>query len=66
MPRFVVKTGTADMNVVAPHWPETPVLAYGPGDSNLDHTPNEHIDLNEYLRAIEVLKGTLLVLTGQA
>jgi LysW-gamma-L-lysine carboxypeptidase len=66
MPRFVVKTGTADMNVVAPHWPETPVLAYGPGDSSLDHTPNEHIDLNEYLRAIEVLKGTLLVLTGQA
>ena len=58
-PRFVVKTGTADMNVVAPHWPETPVVAYGPGDSSLDHTPNEHIDLNEYLRAIAVLKDAL-------
>jgi len=58
-PRFVVKTGTADMNVVAPHWPDTPVVAYGPGDSSLDHTPNEHIDLNEYLRAIEVLRGVL-------
>lgn len=54
-PRFVVKTGTADMNVVAPHWPDTPIVAYGPGDSSLDHTPQEHIDLNEYLQAIEVL-----------
>lgn len=58
-PRFVVKTGTADMNVVAPHWPETPVVAYGPGDSSLDHTPNEHIDLQEYLQAVEILKATL-------
>ncbi|MBE7552492.1 MAG: M20/M25/M40 family metallo-hydrolase [Anaerolineales bacterium] len=58
-PRFVVKTGTADMNVVAPHWPDTPVVAYGPGDSSLDHTPEEHIDLNEYLRAIGVLREVL-------
>lgn len=60
-PRFVVKTGTSDMNVVAPEWPGTPVLAYGPGDSALDHTPDEHIDLDEYVRAIRVLN---LVLTG--
>ncbi len=58
-PRFVVKTGTADMNVVAPHWPDTPIIAYGPGDSSLDHTPNEHINLKEYLQAIEVLTATL-------
>jgi len=57
-PRFVVKTGTSDMNVVAPVW-GCPVLAYGPGDSSLDHTPDEHIDLTEYLRAIEVLKTAL-------
>lgn len=57
-PRFVVKTGTSDMNVVAPVW-QCPILAYGPGDSSLDHTPNEHIDLNEYLRSITVLKGAL-------
>ena len=57
-PRFVVKTGTSDMNVVAPVW-QCPVLAYGPGDSSLDHTPDEHIDLNEYLRAIDVLKIAL-------
>ncbi len=58
-PRFVVKTGTADMNVVGPHWPNTPIVAYGPGDSSLDHTPNEHIDLNEYLRAITLLRDVL-------
>jgi LysW-gamma-L-lysine carboxypeptidase len=61
-PRFVVKTGTADMNVVAPHWPDTPIVAYGPGDSSLDHTPHEHIDLNEYLRAIGVLQAVLVKL----
>jgi LysW-gamma-L-lysine carboxypeptidase len=58
-PRFVVKTGTADMNVVGPHWTDTPIVAYGPGDSSLDHTPNEHIDLNEYQRAVEVLSLVL-------
>jgi LysW-gamma-L-lysine carboxypeptidase len=65
-PRFVVKTGTSDMNVVGPHWPGTPLLAYGPGDSSLDHTPKEHIDLNEYLRAVEILKAVLDALTGQS
>ncbi|MCB0213140.1 MAG: M20/M25/M40 family metallo-hydrolase [Anaerolineae bacterium] len=58
-PRFVVKTGTADMNVVGPHWPATPIVAYGPGDSSLDHTPDEHIDVTEYTTAIEVLGGVL-------
>ncbi len=62
-PRFVVKTGTADMNVVGPHWPDTPIVAYGPGDSRLDHTPDEHIDLKEYLRAIEVLAEVLVNLS---
>ena len=57
-PRFKVKTGTSDMNVVGPAW-ECPILAYGPGDSQLDHTPNEHISLEEYLKAIEVLAGVL-------
>jgi len=59
VPRFVVKTGTSDMNVVAPAWPSTSFVAYGPGDSNLDHTPEEHIDLAEYDRAIDVLRLVL-------
>lgn len=53
-PRFVTKTGTSDMNLVAPVW-NCPIVAYGPGDSALDHTPDEHVDLDEYLRAIDVL-----------
>ncbi len=54
VPRFKVKTGTSDMNVVAPVW-KCPTVAYGPGDSSLDHTPNEHIDLQEYLRSVRIL-----------
>ena len=46
------------MNIVGPHW-NCPILAYGPGDSSLDHTPDEHIDLDEYLRAIDVLTAVL-------
>jgi len=57
-PRFKLKTGTSDMNVVAARW-GVPVLAYGPGDSALDHTPDEHVDLEEYGRAIRVLRGAL-------
>ncbi|MFN8379672.1 MAG: [LysW]-lysine hydrolase [Anaerolineae bacterium] len=57
-PRFVHKTGTSDMNVVGPIW-NCPIAAYGPGDSSLDHTPDEHIDLDEYQRAIAVLTDAL-------
>jgi LysW-gamma-L-lysine carboxypeptidase len=63
-PRFVVKTGTSDMNVVAPAWPTTPVVAYGPGDSSLDHTPREHIAVSEFLRSVAVLRGVLRRLVG--
>jgi LysW-gamma-L-lysine carboxypeptidase len=62
-PSFSVKTGTSDMNLVAPLW-GTPILAYGPGDSALDHTPEEHIMLSEYLKAVGVLGHVLQVLAG--
>jgi len=61
-PRFVYKTGTADLNTVAPVW-KCPALVYGPGDSSLDHTPNEHISLEEYVKAIMVLHEALKGLT---
>ena len=61
-PRFVYKTGTADLNVVAPVW-SCPAVVYGPGDSALDHTPNEHLSLEEYKRATDVLVGALRKLT---
>ncbi len=60
-PAFTVKTGTADMNIAGPAW-KCPIVAYGPGDSALDHTPNEHLDLEEYMRAIQVLEGVLTAL----
>lgn len=57
-PAFTVKTGTADMNIAGPAW-NCPIVAYGPGDSALDHTPNEHLDLTEYERAIDVVARVL-------
>ncbi|GHF49854.1 LysW-gamma-L-lysine carboxypeptidase [Deinococcus metalli] len=57
-PVFKVKTGTSDMNVVAELWP-APTVAYGPGDSALDHTPDERVDLAEYDRAVAVLTAAL-------
>ena len=62
-PGFVVKTGTADVNIVAPVW-GCPAVVYGPGDSNLDHTPNEHISLDEYVLAVEVLREALKKLSS--
>ena len=49
------------MNVVGPAW-QCPILAYGPGDSTLDHTPQEHVLIEEYLRAIDVLAAALRTL----
>jgi len=57
-PGYLLKTGTSDMNVVGPAW-RCPILAYGPGDSSLDHTPEEHIQIEEYLAAIRVLERAL-------
>jgi [amino group carrier protein]-lysine/ornithine hydrolase len=57
-PGFVNKTGTSDMNIVGPAW-NIPIVAYGPGDSRLDHTPEEHIVLEDYHRAIDVVTHVL-------
>ena len=61
-PRFKMKTGTSDMNILAPVW-GCSALAYGPGDSKLDHTPDEAIDLDEFRRGVEVLNSALQQLT---
>ncbi len=57
-PRFVLKTGTSDMNVVGPVW-GCPIVAYGAGDAALDHTPEERIHLGEFRRSIAVLSRVL-------
>ncbi len=57
-PTFTIKSGTSDMNLTAPVW-QCPTVAYGPGDSDLDHTPHESISISEYQRAIQVLAEVL-------
>jgi len=52
------------MNVVGPAW-GCPIAAYGPGNSALDHTPEEYIDLAEFQRGIRVLTTTLEILGGK-
>ncbi|WP_244901747.1 M20/M25/M40 family metallo-hydrolase [Streptomyces europaeiscabiei] len=54
-PRFVVKKGTSDMNTLATTWHDVPMVAYGPGDSSLDHTDEERIDPMEYRTARTLL-----------
>lgn len=57
--QFQRKTGTADLNRVAPAW-GCPAAAYGPGDSALDHTPDEYLDLEELRQSTAVLSDWLL------
>jgi LysW-gamma-L-lysine carboxypeptidase len=57
-PTFKVKTGTSDMNLLGPAW-NVPILAYGPGDSSLDHTPHEHLVIEEYKKSVSVLQKAL-------
>ncbi|HWG90413.1 MAG TPA: [LysW]-lysine hydrolase [Candidatus Thermoplasmatota archaeon] len=56
--KYVKKTGTSDMNVLAPTW-NVPCIAYGPGDSSLDHTPQERVSVEEYLASIDILEASL-------
>jgi LysW-gamma-L-lysine carboxypeptidase len=57
-PRIKVKTGTSDMNLVGPAW-GCPIVAYGPGDSRLDHQPDEHVLVEDVERATEILTGVI-------
>jgi len=57
-PGFQVKTGTADLNLLAPRW-GCEAVAYGPGDAALDHTPREALELEEFLRSVRVLEDLL-------
>ncbi|WP_255192778.1 [LysW]-lysine hydrolase [Natronobeatus ordinarius] len=54
-PRLLRKTGTSDMNVYAGAW-DCPMATYGPGDSDLDHAPDERLSLAEFDRSVAVLE----------
>ena len=64
-PRLLRKTGTSDMNVYAGAW-DCPMVTYGPGDSALDHAPDERLGLAEYDRAIAVLLRVYTELCGES
>ena len=57
-PVFKRKTGTCDMNILGESW-NVPMLAYGPGDSRLDHTPDERLYLNDYLISVRVFSDVI-------
>jgi LysW-gamma-L-lysine carboxypeptidase len=56
------KTGTGDMNILGRAM-NIPIVTYGPGDSHLDHTKDEHIVISEYIASIQVYKETMLKLS---
>jgi LysW-gamma-L-lysine carboxypeptidase len=61
-PRSIRKTGTSDMNVFRA-WGR-PMVTYGPGDSDFDHAPNEHLALDEFDRSLDVLRAAAATLAG--
>jgi LysW-gamma-L-lysine carboxypeptidase len=56
-PRYLKKSGMADMNIAMAAG--IPTLAYGPGDSKLDHTDAEFLSWADYEKSIEVLAHLL-------
>jgi LysW-gamma-L-lysine carboxypeptidase len=62
-PAAKLKTATSDMNTLAEVW-DVPMATYGPGDSRLDHSDDEHITLADYFRGIAVLTAALSELAG--
>lgn len=57
-PHLKKKSGTSDMNTLAEFW-DIPMATYGPGDSQLDHSPEEHTDISDYLKGISVLSAAI-------
>ena len=55
-PVLTHKTGTGDMNTLAQRM-GIPCVTYGPGDSKLEHTDGEYVEVGDYLNSITVLKG---------
>jgi LysW-gamma-L-lysine carboxypeptidase len=64
-PRLLRKTGTADVNLYAEAW-DCPMATYGPGDSALDHAPDERLSLAEFDRSVTVLESVARTLGGES
>ncbi len=62
-PRLLRKTGTADMNIFADAW-HCPMVTYGPGNSALDHAPDERLSLAEFDQSVTILERVTKRLTA--
>jgi LysW-gamma-L-lysine carboxypeptidase len=49
------------MNILAEKL-KIPMVAYGPGDSTLDHTENEFIDIKDFLSSVKIYEEALKLL----
>lgn len=56
--KLVRKTGTSDMNLFGSKI-KIPMVAYGPGNPEVEHTLNEYIEIPEYTTSIRILGDTL-------
>ena len=61
-PMLLRKTGTGDMNVLGHNF-KIPVVTYGPGDPHASHTPDEGVNIDEYVASIEVYGRALFHLS---
>jgi LysW-gamma-L-lysine carboxypeptidase len=52
-PKLIKKTGTTFINAIGIHY-GIPSITYGPGDPKLEHTVKEFIEIEEYLKSIEI------------
>ena len=58
-PKLLIKLGTSDMNLL--HGTvSNEVVAYGPGKSELAHTDQEYIEVNELMTGINIYKNVII------
>lgn len=56
---YIRKRGTSDMNTLATTWHDVPMVAYGPGDSSLDHTNHEYLYFQEVKTTRTILRDAI-------
>ena len=59
--RLVFKSGSGDMNVLGNSW-NIPAITYGPGNTQLSHTNNEFIRLEDVEKSAEIVSEALISL----
>ncbi|NVM02433.1 MAG: M20/M25/M40 family metallo-hydrolase [Candidatus Helarchaeota archaeon] len=60
-PKVLRKTGTCFMNIIGKKM-QIPIISYGPGDPQVEHTDNEYIELEDFLNSIKVYKKIIKLL----